>query len=47
MTGRRKEVKQHLDDAIDEAQQANEVQLVCRLIYMKTLYFGDIPAEAA
>jgi len=52
MTGRQKEVKRHLtseqlDDAIDDAQQADEARLVRRLMCLKTLYLGDTLAEAA
>jgi transposase len=52
MTGRQKGVERHLtpeelDEAIDDAQQADEVHLVRRLTCLKNLYAGDTLAEAA
>lgn len=52
MPGPSKEVKQHLDEgmleeAIDEAQKADDAYLVRRLIFIKNLYRGDSVSEAA
>lgn len=52
ITERQKEVKCHLtakelDDAIDEAQRADEARLVRQLMCMKTLYLSDTLDEAA
>lgn len=39
--------EEELDGAIDEAEQANEPRLVRRLCFIKNLYAGDAPEEAA
>jgi transposase len=52
MTKRNKEIQRHLspeelDEAINEAQQADETRLVRRLTCIKNLYAGDTLKEAA
>ena len=52
MSDRTKEIKHHLspeeiDEAINEAQQADEARLIRRLNCIKNLYAGDTLAEAA
>lgn len=50
--GRQPPIERHLteeelSEAIDEAEQADEPRLVRRLCFIKNLYAGDSPAEAA
>ena len=39
--------EEELSEAIDEAEQADEPRLVRRLCFIKNLYAGDAPEEAA